>query len=160
MRATNLPGFPIHWTAETVANGRRLRLWNQFGERFPYLLANSSAPSRAVNYESAAVDDFRRLIADDDLQLRATDFKAEEVHAGGGIILKRRGVSSPLRYISRAFRTLATNSRASRVSSGQLPSRRIDCWTSKDPRPTASHPAFRNSPTSSGLAMPVGMIRK
>src|SRR5437667_8904445 len=63
-------------------------------------------------------------------------------------------------YRDYVFVTMETNSRASRVSSGQLTSLKIDCLTSNDPSPTASQPAFRNSPTSSGLAMPVGIMRK
>ena len=55
---------------------------NQFPERRLNLYANARAALGAVNGQPSPLDDSCRFIADDDLQFRAADFDAEEVHQG------------------------------------------------------------------------------
>src|SRR5437762_6448412 len=82
MRATNRPGPPIDRPAETDGDTRRFGGRNQIRERRLNLFANAWAALGALNGQPSPLDDSCRFIADDDLQFRAADFDAEEVHQG------------------------------------------------------------------------------
>lgn len=92
VRTTNFPRAPIHRSTKADARGGDDMGAPKLGDGVLNLFANARRAASGINRQPAAFRDVPVGVAKDELQFRAANFNAQDIHAGGELTESGMGV--------------------------------------------------------------------